>query len=128
MRILALVLALLSGPAAATPHDAEVAAVRALYARYAAEAVIDNTASPTLATAPRAVLRQHLTEELTRLWLRDRDCARRTHEICRIDFAVIWDSQDPAGTVVRLAWDAQQQQVAATLRRADGSARWPIRW
>lgn len=116
-----MLLALLPNLAAAAPHDAEVAAVRALYVRYAAESVTDDPASPTLATAPRAVLRQHLTKELTRLWLRDRDCVQRTREICRIDFAVIWDSQDPVGTVVSLAWDAQQRRVAASLRRADGS-------
>lgn len=98
--------------------------MRALYARYAAEAVIEDSASPTLAAAPRAVLRQHLTEELARLWLRDRDCVTRTREICRIDFAVLWDSQDPVGSSVRLRSDAAGGgRVVAELRRADGSTR-----
>ncbi|HEY9109595.1 MAG TPA: hypothetical protein VIN58_23200 [Roseateles sp.] len=121
--LMAIALATWATHAGATPQDEQVAAVRTLYARYAAESVIDDTDSPTLATAPRAVLRQHLTEELTRLWLRDRDCVQRTREICRIDFAVIWDSQDPTGTSVKLAWDPAQGRVAATLRRADGSTR-----
>lgn len=121
--LLATVLATWAGHASAATQDEQVATVRALYARYAAEAAIDDTAPPTLATAPPAVLRQHLTEALTRLWLRDRDCVKRTQEICRIDFAVLWDSQDPTGTRVNLAWDAAQARVTATLRRVDGSTR-----
>lgn len=114
---------LLPGLAGAAPHDAEVAAVRALYARYAEEAAIDDTLSPTLASAPAAVLRLHLTDGLTRLLLRDRDCQQRTREICRLDFAPMWDSQDPAGTRVSLRWDAGQGRVVAELRRGEGSAR-----
>lgn len=109
--------------AGAAPHDADVAAVRALYARYAAEAAIDDTASTTLASAPPTVLRQHLTKELTQLLLRDRECRQRTHEICALDFAPLWDSQDPVGSSVRLRRDAGQGRVLAELRRADGSAR-----
>lgn len=123
MKRAALLLTLLPGLAGAAPHDAEVAAVRALYARYAEEAAIDDTLSPTLASAAPAVLRRHLTEPLTRLLLRDRACQQRTREICRLDFAPLWDSQDPAGTSVRLHWDAGQKRVVAELRRGDGSAR-----
>lgn len=116
-------MALIPALAAAALHDAEVAAVRALYARYAAEAVLNDTSNPTLATAPRAVLQQHFTDDLARLWLRDRACVARKREICRIDFAPLWDSQDPVGTVVTLSWDASQSRVVASLRRGDGAAR-----
>lgn len=123
MRFATLLFAILPGLAAAMPHDAEVAAVRALYALYATEAVIDDTDSPTLATAPRAVLRQHFTDELVRLWLRERDCVQHTKEICRLDFSPLWDSQDPVGTSVKLGWDAGQSRVVANLRRGDESTR-----
>jgi hypothetical protein len=123
MKLPALLLALAPGLAVGAPHDAEVAAVRALYARYATEAVIDDVGSPTLASAPPAVLRQHLTEELTRLMLRDRDCGQRTHEICRLDFMPLWDSQDPVGTHVKLRWDDRDGRVMAELRRGNRSAR-----
>jgi hypothetical protein len=123
MKLTIMLLALAPGLASATPHDAEVAAVRTLYARYASEAAIDDTESPTLASAPPAVLRQHLTDELMQLWLRDRDCARRTQEICRLDFSPLWDSQDPVGTSVKLRWDARHGRVEAELRRGDRSAR-----
>lgn len=123
MKTTALLLALLPGLAVAAPHDTEVAAVRALYARYAQEAAIDDVGSPTLAGAPAAVLRLHLTEGLTRLLLLDRECKRRTQEICRLDFVPLWDSQDPVGTSVKLRWNAGQRRVEAELRRGGGSAR-----
>lgn len=122
MKAAALML-LLPGLAGAAPHDAEVAAVRALYARYAEEAAIDDTLSPTLASATPAVLRRHLTESLTQQLLRDRACQQRTREICRLGFAPLWDSQDPVGTSVNLRWDAARGRVVAELRRGDGPAR-----
>ncbi|WP_457417565.1 hypothetical protein [Roseateles sp. P5_E7] len=123
MKIASLLLTLLPGLALAAPHDAEVAAVRALYARFAAEAVIDDTRTRGLADAPPAVLRQHFTEALSRLWLRDRDCVRRTREFCRIDFQPIWASQDAVGTTVTLHWDDGLKRVAATLGRVGGPTR-----
>ena len=122
MKITTLLLALAPAMASAAPHDAEVAAVRALYARYAAESVFDDAGGPTLATAPRAVLQQHFTDELAQLWLRDRDCVARTRAICRIDFAPLWDSQDPVGSTVKLNWD-DSGQVIAQLNRRGGSPR-----
>lgn len=114
---------LLPSLAGAAPHDAEVAAVRALYARYAEEAAMDDTLSPTLVSTPAAVLRLHLPDGLTRLLLRERACQQRTREICRLDFAPLWDSQDPTGTSVSLRWDSAPGRVVAELRRGDGSTR-----
>ncbi len=45
-----------------------------------------------------AVLRQYFDDELASLIRKDRECEARTHEICALDFDVIWDSQDPAGS------------------------------
>ena len=97
--------------------------MRALYARFAAEAVIDDAKTTGLADATPAVLRQHFTEELAWLWLRDRNCVRRTREICRIDFQPIWASQDAAGTTVTLRWDAGAKRVVAMLGPVGGPMR-----
>ena len=102
MKIATWLLALAPALACAAPHDAD---------------------SPTLATAPREVLLQHFTGEVVRLWLRDRDCAARKHEVCRVDFAPIWDSQDPVGTTVKLRWDDERGRVVATLSAVNGSVR-----
>jgi hypothetical protein len=123
MRSATLLLAWLPALAAAAAHDAEIAAVRALYARYAAEAVINDTKTAGLAHATPATLRQHFTEELARLWLREQNCVRRTQEICRIDFQPIWASQDALGTTVTLRWDAGAKRVVATLGPAGGPVR-----
>lgn len=109
--------------ALAAPHDAEVRAVRALYVRFAAEAVIDEVSTDGMMDAPRAVLSQYLTDELVDLWLRDRACALRTQSLCRIDFQPIWQGQDPLGSTVRLRWDAMRSRVVATLSYGNGSAR-----
>ena len=116
-------LSAMPGPALAAPHDAEVQAVRALYVRFAAEAVMDDVTTDGMMDAPPAVLRQYLTDELVELWLRDRACALRTHSLCRLDFQPIWHSQDPLGSTVRLRWDAARARVVATLGFGDGSAR-----
>jgi hypothetical protein len=51
---------------------------------------------------PQAVLSKYFDDRLVELWLADRRCAARTGEICKLDFSPIWDSQDPAGTFIRI--------------------------
>lgn len=119
MRFAAAWLGLFANLAGAAPHDAELAAVRALYARFAAEAVIDDAKPPSLEGASPAVWREHFSRALVELWRRDRACVQRSGEPCRVDFQVIWDSQDPVGTTVKLRWDESRRRVVATLRGCD---------
>ena len=65
---------------------------------------------------PRAVLAQYFDDSLTELILRDRACAERTHEICRLDFDPIWDSQDPGATELKVLATGDSSVVAVTFR------------
>jgi hypothetical protein len=70
-----------------------------LYRDFAWEAVIEepNRVGETLIDEPKPILQRYFDDRLTSLVLQDRECVRRTREICRIDFVPIWDSQDPSG-------------------------------
>jgi len=76
--------------------------VARLYRDYAWEAVVENPVwhGHELLDQPRGVLSRYFDDGLVRLWLADRACEARTHEICRIDFVPMWDSQDPSGSFV----------------------------
>ena len=85
--------------------SAQVRVVAQLYADFACEAVLSEPGCDTrhqLVDQPARVLSRYFDEPLIRLWLADRACAKRTHEICKLDFAPMWDSQDPTGTFVRI--------------------------
>ena len=75
--------------AQAARASAAVAAVATLYHDFAAEAVIDDTAfaGEGLFTQPRAVLAKYLDEPLVALVLKDRQCSRQSHELCRLSFS-----------------------------------------
>src|SRR5262245_18989407 len=81
--------------AAAQSASGAVAAVAKLYQDFAAEAVIDTSelTIEDLFGRPKAALARYLDEELVALVLADRECARRTQGVCRLDFAPIWDAQ-----------------------------------
>jgi hypothetical protein len=113
---IATVLATASGSAtaglAATGHgsDAEPpdGVVRRLYRDFAWEAVFsDNDADRKwvgLLQQPRRVLQRYFTPKLAGLLVNDARCARKSGEICRIDFLPIWASQDPGATDL-VVWD-----------------------
>jgi hypothetical protein len=114
----ALVSALASGSAQTKPSPA-VAVVRQLYADFACEAVIDEPGCDSrheLVDQPRAVLAKYFDDQLIRLWLADRLCAARTHEICNLDFSPIWNSQDPSGTFIRISPTSDSTKVDVELR------------
>ncbi len=74
-----------------------------LYKDYAWEAVIDEpNTGETLYSASEADLGRYFTQELTELIVADREQSERTHEIGRIDFALIWASQDPGATMLKI--------------------------
>ncbi|HEV8215211.1 MAG TPA: hypothetical protein VGP95_05235 [Gemmatimonadaceae bacterium] len=92
--------------------------VARLYRDFAWEAVVEtpNWQGHELLDQPRAVLARYFDNELIRLWLADRACEARTHEICKIDFMPIWDSQDPSGSFVSIDSTADPTLVKVQLR------------
>ena len=92
--------------------------VARLYRDFAWEAVVEtpNWQGHELLDQPRAVLARYFDNELVRLWLADRACEARTHEICKIDFMPIWDSQDPSGSFVSIDSTADPTLVKVELR------------
>jgi len=70
--------------------------VTELYHDFAWEAIIvePKMASDNLLDQPRQVLDKYFDTSLTQLILKDRECAKKTHEICNLDFSPIWASQD----------------------------------
>jgi len=92
--------------------------VARLYQDFAAEAVID---SPELSIEdlfgrPRAALARYLDDGLVALVLADRACSRRTGSVCQLDFAPIWDSQDPVGSTVKISQGKDASHVVVELR------------
>ena len=94
----------------------QVAVVRSLYERFAAEAVLDQpSASGELVDQPMSVLSLYFDKPLATLWMQDRECVKRTHEICRLDFLPLWDSQDPSGATVSIQPDTGKNSVQAVI-------------
>ena len=56
----------------------------------------------TLIEQPEKILLQYFDDRLTALILKDRACVTKTHEICRLDFAPIWASQDPSADDLKI--------------------------
>jgi len=92
--------------------------VARLYRDFAWEAVVETPPwhGHELLDQPRVVLARYFDNELIRLWLADRACEARTHEICKIDFMPIWDSQDPSGTFVSIDSTTDPALVKVELR------------
>jgi hypothetical protein len=79
-------------------------AVAKVYQDFASEAVMD---SPELSVAdlfgrPKAAMARYLDDSLVALVMADRACSQRTQEVCNLDFAPIWDAQDPVGATVKI--------------------------
>lgn len=115
------------GLGAQTPKpSAQTTVVAALYADFACEAVLDEPLCDgrhQFVDQPKAVLAKYFDDQLVRLWLADRACAARTHQICNLDFSPIWDSQDPTGTVVRIVSAADSTHVDVELSRSSPASR-----
>ncbi len=89
-----------SGVQAATSVNGPVALVTTLYKTYAWEAVIEqpDLSSLDLFEQPRNVLAQYFDAHLVALILKDRECVKKAHEVCRLDFMPMWSGQDPGAT------------------------------
>src|SRR5262245_51869826 len=127
---IALSLAVSAGGAQPKP-SAAVALVRQLYADFACEAVLeepDCDARHQLMDQPRAVLSKYFDDRLTGLWLADRECSERSHEICNLDFSPIWASQDPPGTTVHVRATKDPNIVEVEVQHASSSEKAILRY
>jgi hypothetical protein len=81
-----------------------VALVRDLYREYAWEAVLAPAHDQELSfiEQPRNALQRYLSPVLARRLDADRTCVRATGEICQINFAPLWYSQDPVAYDLRV--------------------------
>jgi hypothetical protein len=113
LTILAFSLASLAAAPAPPPPGANVVVAK-LYKDFAWEAVPGHAEKPGLIEQPRAVLSRYFDDTLTALILEDRKCVERTKEVCRLDFAPIWDSQDPAATRVNVLGTSDPAVVRVT--------------
>lgn len=143
MRVPAAILAMLitgAANAAAEPGSA-VETVERLYHDYAWEAVVQGPRAEQLRLmeAPLETLRRYFTGSLATLLVKDRECAARTKEICRLDFEPIWGSQDPATTElsivpgrdpssvrVSFSYPGQAQRIELTYTLVNEPAGWRI--
>ena len=93
------------------------AAVAKLYQDFAAEAVIDTQdyTMLDLFSRPKAALARYLDDELVALVMADRACSEKKQEVCNLDFAPIWDSQDMVGTTVTIAEGKDPSRVQVEL-------------
>lgn len=108
-----------------------ISVVQQLYADFACEAVVSEPvcgAQYDMVNQPRAVLARYFDDQLVQLWLADRECATRTREICNLDFAPIWDSQDPSGTSVRILATADSGVVDVEVYRHPTSEKTVLRY
>ena len=118
LRLSAFAAIVLSRNVGAQKTTPAVDVVARLYRDFAWEAVVETPAwhGHELGDQPRVVLSRYFDDALVRLWLADRACEMRTHEICRIDFLPIWDSQDPSGSFVNVAATGDSSVVRVELR------------
>jgi len=116
--LLALTLAAASRAAAA---ETAVSTVVRLYQDFGWETVIVDPRLPGLIDQPRGVLRRYFDGRLTDLILRDRECARTTHEVCALDFMPLWDGQDAGATELAVRATSDPSVVEVTFRFAEES-------
>jgi hypothetical protein len=103
------------------PTPGAMSAVAKIYQDFAAEAVID---SPDLSIEdlfgrPKITLARYLDDDLVALVLADRACSRKKQEVCHLDFAPIWDSQDMVGTTVKISATKDPARVLVELHGSD---------
>jgi hypothetical protein len=106
---------LVGSPAA--PSE-KVSVVSQLYQEFAWEAVIaePQLSEQGLLDQPRAVLVRYFEGSLVQLILQDRSEVAKSHEVGRLDFLPIWDSQDPAATDLRVVDGPTRDTVSVSFR------------
>jgi len=112
----------LSGALAA--QAAPVRTVERLYRAFAWEAIFSaGTAgrTPGFTDQSRAALENYLTPDLAQLIVADRECAARSHEICKLDYLPLWDSQDPLVSDLTILATRDSTAVEVEYRTGDGT-------
>jgi hypothetical protein len=80
-----------------------VKVVTELYREYAWEMTIaEPIMRGSVYEAPREKLERYFSAEIASLIVRDRECAERLREICRINFSILWDSQDSGAYDIKI--------------------------
>ena len=97
-----------------TPPTGAAATVIQLYHDYAWQVVIDEPANSSvdLFDQPAQVLSRYFDQHMVELIVRDRECRERTHEVCRLDYAPIWDSQDPGARDMKIRATSDPSKVS----------------
>jgi hypothetical protein len=92
------------GIADPTSTSPQLALVKKLYHDFAWETAADQSAAQQRGVPEQTlgVLSRYFDSSLSALIVRDEKCTKQTHEICRLDFSPIWDSQDPTDAKVRI--------------------------
>lgn len=115
--LIEVLLATLLGGSPPAPSE-KVRVVTQLYQEFAWEAVIAEPGLPEqgLLEQPREILVRYFESSLVELILQDRREVEKSHEVGRLDFLPIWDSQDPAATDLRVVEGPAPDTVAVTFR------------
>ncbi len=96
---LLLAMALIAGSAGAAPPQDIRAPVIALYKMFAWEALSsDETFGNGVTGQSAAQLAEFFDPSLTSLLVRDRACQTKRREMCKLDFDILFDAQDPRVT------------------------------
>lgn len=109
--------------AAQEPLSPPIAVVTNLYREFAFEAVLEEPVVAGFAGQDKKGLLRHLTPELTDLLLNDNHCATTTREICRLDFAPLWASQDPSGSTIGIQSSTAPDTVVVRIRQGNHSSK-----
>lgn len=106
----------------ASAGEDAVAVVARMYRDYAWEAVVVEPSHKGLIEQPAAVLRRYFHESLVERLLADRESARKSHEIPKLDYLPIWASQDPMAYDLRVRATEREGVVEVEFRRPPGDA------
>jgi hypothetical protein len=111
MRFGALVLSYLALCTLAFAAEPPAETVNRLYQDFAWEAVVASSNAPGLAQQPKAVLLRYFTPGLATALVADDACTKLRDEICALDFAPLWASQDPAAEKLQVSPGAMPSHV-----------------
>lgn len=95
----------------------QVKVVANLYRAFAYESVVEEpNGGVGFLDSAAAVQVKYLTPKLMALIRKDRKCTTTTHEICKLDWLPLWDSQDPIGATVKVKATSDTNKVNAEVR------------
>ncbi|MBV1775310.1 YbjP/YqhG family protein [Burkholderiaceae bacterium DAT-1] len=86
------------------------------------------TTRKTLLDESDEVWQRYFTPELIHLMRNDRECAERSHEICWLDFAILWANQDPAMQNISIRRGRKTNIVEVKITRPNSPASTHIRY